>query len=227
MLDVIPWHDVRRMDLRSLSTRPPGLDHGVYLLPDALLRCAVQFYNGETGFLCCLDVLPNLLVCRRIDFGGVENVVLDAHDCAPVEILDEEVLEVAVGAGPDGFELLVLAPCEKSVDDEWIVFARTEGASPDDAVVTGLSKSYCSMSWRVTPDGEFLFDPSCVRRVAVLRDEVDEGSEVVGSCIRCGRHVPIRGAVAILLLSHDMHVVAADKRHKVERGDVIRGSVKN
>ncbi len=181
----------------------------------------------KPAFCAALMCFRTSLFVAGSTLEGVENVVLDAHDCAPVEILDEEVLEVAVGAGPDGFELLVLAPCEKSVDDEWIVFARTEGASPDDAVVTGLSKSYCSMSWRVTPDGEFLFDPSCVRRVAVLRDEVDEGSEVVGSCIRCGRHVAIRGAVAILLLSHDMHVVAADKRHKVERGDVIRGSVKN
>ena len=171
---VIPWPDTSQVNLSALPTALPVLNALVDFLLDLRIDQAFDIGELDTALLSAMKLLPEVLVALLgIGLGGVNPLLGNSSESAPSEFVGENLLGLSVNTTPDRLQLLVVREeMEVSANDIGDLLGLAKRVSERDGKTVLRDVSDGSTSLLVTPDGPSRIDPTSVRSIAILGNQL-------------------------------------------------------
>ena len=171
---VVPWPDTSQVNLSALPTALPVLNALVDFLLDLRIDQAFDIGELDTTLLSAMKLLPEVLVALLgIGLGGVNPLLGNSSESTPSEFVGENLLGLSVNATPDRLQLLVVREeMEVSANDIGDLVGLAKRVSERDGKTVLRDVSDGSTSLLVTPDGPSRIDPTSVRSIATLGNQL-------------------------------------------------------
>ena len=171
---VVPWPDTSQVNLSALPTALPVLNALVDFLLDLRIDQAFDIGELDTALLSAMKLLPEVLVALLgIGLGGVNPLLGNSSESAPSEFVGENLLGLSVNATPGRLQLLVVREEMKvSANDIGDLLGLAKRVSERDSETVLRDVSDGSASLLVTPDGPSRIDPTSVRSIAILGNQL-------------------------------------------------------
>ena len=171
---VVPWPDTSQVNLSALPTALPVLNALVDFLLDLRIDQAFDIGELDTALLSAMKLLPEVLVALLgIGLGGVNPLLGNSSESAPSEFVGENLLGLSVNTTPDRLQLLVVREeMEVSANDIGDLLGLAKRVSERDSETVLRDVSDGSTSLLVTPDGPSRIDPTSVRSIAILGNQL-------------------------------------------------------
>ena len=171
---VVPWPDTSQVNLSALPTALPVLNALVDFLLDLRIDQAFDIGELDTALLSAMKLLPEVLVALLgIGLGGVNPLLGNSSESAPSEFVGENLLGLSVNATPGRLQLLVVREeMEVSANDIGDLLGLAKRVSERDGETILRDVSGGSTSLLVTPDGPSGIDPTSVRSIAILGNQL-------------------------------------------------------
>ena len=162
------------MNLSPLPTALPVLNALVDFLLDLRVDQAFDIDELDTALLSAMKLLPEVLVALLgIGLGGVNPLLGNSSESAPSEFVGENLLGLSVNTTPDRLQLLVVREeMEVSANDIGDLLGLAKRVSERDSETVLRDVSDGSTSLLVTPDGPSRIDPTSVRSIAILGNQL-------------------------------------------------------
>jgi hypothetical protein len=164
------------VNLSTLPPAPPILDALVNLLLDLGVDQTFDVGELNTTLFSAVKLLLEVLVTLvGTSLAGVDPLFGDGSESAPSMIAGKNLLSLCVNATPDRLQLHVVGKVvEVSANDGGNLLGLAERVSERDGETVLRDVSDSGASLRVAPDGPGRVDPTSVRSITVLGNQLRE-----------------------------------------------------